>query len=126
MRSLRKHSQVTPGVVTVGVSLLLAACGGQPVTYTGGLVPIAGTCDPAGSAVLTTRGHYVQFTPRQGVLILPGQADPGGVVTAALDTPGADRKPYHLAFHGKLAGDDIAGEYVTPRCRYRANLHRAD
>ncbi len=101
----------------------LAACGAnQPVTYAGDLTPIAGTCDPAGRAVLIKRGQYVAFTPRQGVLILNGKIGPGGQVAATAQTPGADRKPYQVKFAATLAGDAITGAYTTPRCRYAVKL----
>jgi hypothetical protein len=106
--------------------MLLAALAGcsanQPVTYAGDLTPTAGTCDPPARAVLIRRGHYVQFTPRQGVLILDGQVAPGGRISAEADRPGADGKPYRLLLQAALAGPAITGSYVTPRCRYAVKL----
>jgi hypothetical protein len=108
-------------------TLLLTACGAnQPISFAGQIVPQAGVCDAAAPAVLTRRGHYVQFAPQEGTLVLSGQIAPDGAVRASLDTPGADRKPYHLFFEGTLTGKSLAGRYVTPRCRYTVTLQRDD
>lgn len=103
---------------------LLASCAGAnaPVNFRGKLTPVAGTCEPPGDALLIRRGRFVQFTPREGVLILEGQIAPDGSVSASLQTPGADRRPYRLTLRATLAGTSIKGEYVTPRCRYRVDL----
>lgn len=103
--------------------LILAGCAGEErVTYAGDLTPKSGTCDPPGRAMLSRHGRYVQFTPRQGVLILDGQVTPDGQVTASLDTPGADPKPYHLSLTAQLTANTVTGTYTTPRCRYAVSL----
>jgi hypothetical protein len=103
--------------------LIVSACAGEErITYAGDLTPSSGTCDPPGRAALIRHGRYIQFTPRQGVLILDGQVAPDGKVTASLDTPGADRKPYHLTFDARLTSSTINGTYITPSCRYTVSL----
>jgi hypothetical protein len=103
--------------------LILAGCAGeQTATYAGDLTPTSGTCDPPGRAMLVRHGRYVQFTPRQGVLILDGQASAAGQVTASLTMPGADRKPYHLALSAQLTATAVNGTYTTPSCRYAVSL----
>ncbi len=112
--------------VLVLVTLALFGCSADaPVTYAGDLTPTAGTCDPPGRAVLIRRGHYIQFTPRQGVLILDGQVSPAGQIAAETTAPGADRKPYCLALSATLSGQTVSGTYVTPRCRYTVEMRAA-
>ncbi len=114
------------GRAAVFIPVLAACSADQPATFAGQMLPQAGDCDPASRAVLIKRGAYIQFTPEQGVLILNGQIGPAGDLTATLDTPGADRKPYHLRLTGTLSGHTITANYVTPRCRYTLKLDRAD
>jgi hypothetical protein len=103
--------------------LILSGCAGDDrFTYAGDLTPTSGSCEPPGRAMLIRHGRYVQFTPRQGVLILDGQIAPDGQVTASLDTQGADRKPYHLILRAQLAANQVTGTYITPRCRYAVSL----
>jgi hypothetical protein len=109
----------------ISLALLVYGCSAnQPITFSGQIVPQTGACDAAAPAVLIKRGHYVQFTPHEGVLILNGQAAPDGTIHASLDTQGPDRKPYPLLLDATLAGQTIAGKYVTPRCRYTVTLRR--
>jgi hypothetical protein len=124
MHPYRFLSQTTPALSAA--ALVLAACGAnQAVTFAGDLTPVAGACDAPGRAVMIKRGQYVEFTPRQGVLILNGQIDPGGHVIASAQTPGADRKLYTLKLDAALSGPIIAGTYVTPRCRYAVTLSQS-
>ena len=110
----------------ISLALPLYACAAdQPVTFSGQIVPQAGACDVAASAILIIRGTYVQFTPQEGILTLSGRATPDGAIRANLDTQGADRKPYHLRLEAALAGQTIAGRYITPRCLYTVSLRRA-
>jgi hypothetical protein len=115
MRKLRIFSLTT----------LLTACGAnQPISYAGQMSPQSGVCDAAAPAVLVKRGRYVQFTPQEGTLVLSGQTASDGTVQASLDTLGADRKPYHLSFQGRLTDRAGTGQYVTPRCRYIVTLRQ--
>jgi len=120
MRLVRNSSyDLLVGLLTLST---MAGCAVQPTTYSGDLTPVAGTCDPPARAVLVKRGQYVQFTPREGVLILDGKIAPDGATTASLDSPGANGKPYHLSLAATLTPSGISGVYVTPRCRYRVDL----
>jgi hypothetical protein len=120
MRTARLISQTTL------CALFLANCATRAaITYAGDLTPQSGTCDPPARAILVTRGRDLQFTPTQGVLILPGQITPSGHIEAALQTQGADRKPYLLKLTATLTGQAISGTYVTPRCRYAVHLTQA-
>jgi hypothetical protein len=124
MRAKRFFSSRLP--LFAAATLLLQACADQPITFAGTLTPQAGTCDAASRAVLVKRGQYIQFAPRQGVLVLTGRITQDGRASAGLDTVGADRKPYHLSFGATLAGQTMEGEFITPRCRYTATLQRVD
>ena len=104
----------------------LSTCGDNaPVTYAGDVVPQAGVCDPAARAVLVRQGHYVRFTPHDGVVILTGEVAPDGAIAAKVTAPSADHKPYEITFHGKLDGQAIIGNYISPRCRAAVSLKRA-
>ncbi len=121
MHRLNLFSQAS--LIPLMILPLLAGCAGEErVTYAGELSPKSGTCDPPGRAMLIRHGRYVQFTPRQGVLILDGQIAPDGQVTASLDTQGADRKPYHLTLQAQLTTNLVTGTYITPSCRYAVAL----
>jgi hypothetical protein len=114
-------SQAT--LIPLTTLLIVSGCAGEDrMTYGGDLTPTSGSCEPTGRAMLTRHGRYVQFTPREGVLILDGQIAPDGQVTASLDTHGADRKPYHLTLRAQLTANQVTGTYTTPRCRYAVSL----
>jgi hypothetical protein len=105
------------------LTLPLAACAGDaPITYTGTLIPSAGTCDLTNRATLQRHGANLQFTPQDGVLVLDGTVSPTGTISASETTSSMDRKPYHLTFTGQVHGTSVTGTYVTPRCRYAVAL----
>jgi hypothetical protein len=104
----------------------LVGCGAEQASFAGDLTPIAGACDAASRALLVKRGRYLQFAPREGVLVLDGAVGADGKLAATLKTQGADRKPYALSFTATLAGREISGEFVTPRCRYSVHLNQVE
>ena len=114
------------GLVALAAASSLAACASEQASFAGDLTPVAGTCDAASRALLVKRGRYLQFTPRQGVLVLDGAVAADGKLAASLKTQGADRKPYPLSFTATLTGRDVSGEFVTPRCRYAVHLKQVD
>ncbi len=110
---------------SAALAAAVAGCATTGQTYAGKLEPEAGVCNSASRATLHRQGAIVQFTPQDGVLTLDGTVSAEGRVVAAQQTVGLDRKPYRLSFAGQLAGNDITGMYVTPRCRYRVILRAA-
>jgi hypothetical protein len=114
------------------VLVMLAGCAGAAWDgrYAGAVDADQGVCGPvAGGAHLVgslqIRGNDVQFAPDSGVLVLPGHVDAAGHVTAAVNAPGADHKPFLMVFEGDLHGDQVNGHYATPRCRAVVQLHLA-
>ena len=119
---------------TLGAILLLlsvAACGAgaRNDRYAGSVDADQGVCGPiAGGqhmqASLQVRGDQVLFAPDEGVVLLQGQIDAAGHLTASVTTPGADHKPFAMAFEGDVHGDAVDGHYATPRCRATVRMHR--
>jgi len=101
--------------------LPLAACAAATQNYAGDVRPIAGTCDPAGQAVLTISNKSIIFAPASGTLFLRGELS-GDSASASLTVTDPNKQPYRLTFQGTLEGKTIAGTYTTPRCRYAATL----
>ncbi len=112
---------------TLPALLVLAACTGlaETRTYAGPQRPIAGACDPASHATLTRRGTSIVLAPNDGTLTLQGMLA-GSELSASTTLTGADKHPYRLTFAGQLAGTQITGTLVTPRCRYALNLALTD
>ncbi len=110
------------------LALMLAGCIPTPTgaigRWIGPLTPVAGTCDPASQAVLVVSAKSAIFSPNNGILLLHGQADPMGHVTASLRTQGMNRQPYVLALDATLHDGQIIGTYLTPRCRASVTLSR--
>jgi hypothetical protein len=98
--------------------LLLSACANPETIFSGPTRPVAGTCDPPATAVLTLRHRAVAFAPNTGTLVLKGFEDPNGHITANLSLRGADHKPYALILDADHHAALIQGTYTTPRCRY--------
>jgi len=113
--------------------LALAGCalGGPDGRYAGPVDVEQGMCGPAAGGQhmvgsLQIRGEEAIFAPDQGVLLLRGQIDKSGHVTASTTTPGADHKPFLMVFEGDVRGKHVEGRYATPRCRATVRLDRAD
>ena len=113
------------------VLLVLAACavGARNDRYAGSVDAEQGICGPIGSgqhmqASLQIRGDQVLFAPDEGVVLLQGQIDPTGHLTASATAPGADHKPFPMVFEGDLRADAVDGHYATPRCRATVRMHR--
>ncbi len=119
-----------------GIALLLpvlAGCafGGFNGRYAGPVNADEGVCGlVAGGKQLTgslqIRGDEAIFAPDEGVLLLRGQIDKSGHVTASATAPGADHKPFLMVFEGDVHGKHVEGHYATPRCRATVRLDRAD
>ncbi len=105
---------------------LLASCalGDQDAIFAGPVMPVRGECDSPSRATLTVRHRNIEFAPTSGVLVLLGALGPDGRIDAGLTRPGIDGKPFRLSLKARLAGSVIAGDYVTPRCRYTVRLTR--
>ncbi len=105
------------------VLVLLSGCAGGGDRFAGTLTTDQGACGPgfdsAGKATssLVIRAGKVQFAPSDGVLVLDGQENTAGHVTASSNAIGADRKPFPQVFEGDRTGDRITGKFATPRCR---------
>jgi len=104
--------------------LLLSACTNPETLFSGPTKPIAGTCDPPTTSVLTLRHRAVAFAPNTGALVLRGMEDPSGHLTASLTLRGADHKPYALILDADRHDAVIEGTYTTPRCRYLIALRQ--
>lgn len=74
---------------------------------------------------LSIQGDAVVFAPETGVMSLPGRIDKAGHITAGQSLPGADHKPFAMAFEGDRKGDAVTGVYATPRCRAEVSLSRS-
>ena len=127
----KDNNPVLLGLIALALSVL-AGCAGdtRDRRYAGTVDAVEGVCGlvPGGTHLLGSlqiRGDSVQFAPDSGVLILPGHIDAAGHVTASATMPGADHKPFLLAFEGDLHGDLVEGRYATPRCRAAVRLHLA-
>ncbi len=117
------HSQKARLRIALWLAVLPTACAGTRTEgYFGNVTPQSGVCDPPNAASLTIRRDQVRFAPTQGVLVLSGSIAADGAITATLTIPDVNRKPtqYRLAAH--LAGDDITGSYITPRCTSTISL----
>ncbi len=109
--------------VALWLAVLPAACAGtRTESYFGAVTPQAGVCDAAHAAALTIRQDHVRFAPTQGVLVLSGSIAANGEINASLTIPDANRKPTSYRLNARLAGDDITGTYVTPRCKSTISL----
>ena len=108
--------------------LALSGCISAPIgtngRWVGPLTPVAGTCDPAATAVLLVSPKSATFSPDNGILLLRGHADAPNHVTADLRTTGMNHQPYVVSFEGTLQGGRITGTYLTPRCRSSVTLSR--
>jgi hypothetical protein len=104
--------------------LLLTSCAGPEALFTGQTRPLAGTCDPPSTAILTLRHRAVAFAPNTGTLVLKGTADQAGHLTADLTLQGIDHKPYRLTLDATHQAHTIEGTYTTPRCRYAISLRQ--
>ncbi len=109
----------------------LASCGvASDGRYAGRVVTTQGDCglgfDPQGNATatLTLRGGEAQFSPTDGVAVLPGHVDGAGHVLAGSNATGADKKPFPQVFDGSRAGERVHGTFATPRCRASVDLTR--
>ncbi len=107
------------------LGLSIAACTSLETVFSGSLQPVSGTCDPSQTAVLTLRHHAVAFAPNTGTLVLRGTTENSGHISAELNLPGIDHKPYSLTFDATRQGDTIKGTYSTPRCRYAVALTKS-
>lgn len=114
------------------LSLPLTACGGpRQELFLGTVQPSSGVCGLSAAAgatmhgTLSIRGDAVVFAPETGVLSLHGRIDNAGHITAGQTLPGADRKPFAMAFAGDRKGDAVTGIYATPRCRAEVSLSRS-
>jgi hypothetical protein len=117
------------GALLLAVILGSCAADGRNDRYAGQVDAEQGVCGPIGAgqhmvASLQIRGDQVLFAPDEGVVLLQGRIDVAGHVTASLDAPGADHKPFPMVFEGSLHGMMIDGRYATPRCRAKVQLHR--
>ncbi len=109
--------------VALWLAVLPAACAGTVTEgYYGAVTPQAGVCDAAHAASLTIRQDHVRFAPTQGVLVLAGSIAPDGEINASLTLPDVNRKPTQYRLKARLAGDEITGSYVTPRCTSAISL----
>jgi hypothetical protein len=106
--------------------LILSTCAEPEAMFTGQPKPLAGTCDPPGTAILTVRHRAVAFAPSTGTLVLKGTADAAGHLTADLTLPGSDHKPYRLTLDATRHADSVEGTYITPRCRYAISLKQTN
>ncbi len=104
--------------------LILSSCAGPEVIFSGQTRPLAGTCDPPATAVLTVRHRAVAFAPSTGTLVLKGTEDAAGHLSADLTLPGIDHKPYRLTLDATRQADAVVGIYITPRCRYAISLRQ--
>jgi hypothetical protein len=117
------------GAILLVTVLTACAAGARNDRYAGSVDAEQGVCGPiAGGqhmqASLQIRGDQVLFAPDEGVVQLQGQIDATGHLSASLSAPGADHKPYPMAFEGDLHGDAVDGHYATPRCRATVRMHR--
>ncbi len=109
--------------IALCLAVPLGACAGtRTESYFGKVTPGVGVCDPAQAASLTIRRDQVRFAPTQGVLVLSGNMAANGAITASLTVPDMNRKPTQYKLLARLAGDEITGSYVTPRCTSTINL----
>ncbi len=97
----------------------------------GTVQPASGVCGlsgPAGAVMhgtLSIQGDVVLFAPETGVISLPGRIDAAGHIVAGQTLPGADHKPFPLAFEGDRKGNGVTGVYATPRCRAEVSFSRS-
>ncbi len=109
---------------------LLSGCSSGVTRFSGALTTEQGACGPGFDAAgqahasLVVKGSDVQFAPSDGVVVLPGHADPSGHVVASSHAIGADHKPFPQVFEGDETGDRITGRFATPRCRATVVLTR--
>ena len=108
------------------LAVLLSACAGtRTESYFGDVTPQSGVCDPSHGASLTIRRDQVRFAPTQGVLVLSGSIAKDGMITATLTVLDMNRKPVQYRVAAHLAGDEVIGSYVTPRCTSSISLRHA-
>ncbi len=109
----------------MAVLLALAGCAGvlpgADARYTGHIVPES-ACGTEAPATLVVRRSRFTFTPTDGVLLIAGDMAGDGTLAGQLTTPGVDHKPFTMTFAARIAGTEVSGTYVTPRCRFRVTL----
>jgi hypothetical protein len=65
----------------------------------------------------------ITFTPNDGVLVLHGQLGSDGVARAKLDASGAEHHVFPLRFEARVTGAGVSGDYTSPICKARVELH---
>lgn len=109
----------------MAILLALAGCAdvlpGSDARYTGHIVP-EGTCGTEAPATLVVRRPRFTFTPTDGVLLIAGEVALDGTLAGQLTTPGVDHRPFTMTLAARIAGREVSGTYVTPRCRFRVAL----
>ncbi|HTW28385.1 MAG TPA: hypothetical protein VME92_14750 [Acetobacteraceae bacterium] len=103
----------------------LAGCGGNTSSgrYVGDVTPeAAGRACEATRGLLQLDGTHFLFTPAEGVIVIQGTRDQSGALHGSATFSGASHQAFVMSFQGKLTGETISGELVTPRCRSRVAL----